>query len=160
MSGLRARHLRVPLVSGSGTPRYAEGTTVSVASSRGEITGILSKHGVKRQGWQTSPEGDELMFELGGRSYRLAIAQPTVEDIHRLYPNHRDTDAKLAAEWRRRWRATVMLLKMKLEFADGETSTVERELLPYLMLPDGLTVGEALDMQVGVGRMLLLGDGR
>lgn len=33
------------------TKRFAEGTTVSVESSRGEISGILAKHGVIRQAW-------------------------------------------------------------------------------------------------------------
>ena len=106
--------------------RYAEGTSVTVESSRGEITGILAKHGVIRMGWFTEPEGDVLQFELKGGSYRLRMTRPTITEIRRLYPNARDENAKLAGEWRRRWRANVLLLKAKLEFADGETSTVER----------------------------------
>lgn len=139
-------------------PRYAEGTTVTVAASRGEITGILTKHGVERMGWQTGPVADELMFELNGRPYRLTITKPTDDDIWRMYPNHRDTAAKLAAEWRRRWRATVMLLKMKLEFADGETSTAEMELMPYLLTASGQTLGSVI--QSAEGARLLLGAGR
>ena len=38
--------------------RYAEGTTVTTESSRGEISGILAKHGVVRQMWASEPEGD------------------------------------------------------------------------------------------------------
>lgn len=125
--------------------RYAEGTTVTVPSSRGEITGILTKHGVETMGWASSPTGDALHFELAGRSFRLDIAKPTVDDIFRLWPNHRDTDAKRDVEWRRRWRATVLLLKAKLEFADGETSTIERELMPYMLLRDGTTLGMAIE---------------
>lgn len=49
--------------------RYAEGTAVSVETSRGEITGILAKHGVQRMGWFTEPERDVLQFELAGHSY-------------------------------------------------------------------------------------------
>jgi hypothetical protein len=125
--------------------RYAEGTTVTVDQSRAQITGILAGHGVLRMAWATEPEGDRLQFEMDGRAYRFAIARPTVDEIHRLFPNHRDTDSKIAAEWRRRWRANVLLLKAKLEFADGETSTVERELLPYAVMRDGRTVMDALD---------------
>jgi hypothetical protein len=124
--------------------RYAEGTGVSVESSRGEISGILAKHGVQRMGWFTEPERDVLQFELGGHGYRIEIIRPTVKDIYRMFPNHRDTDAKVAQEWRRRWRATVLLLKAKLEFADGETSTVERELMPYMLLSDGRTLEAAI----------------
>jgi hypothetical protein len=123
---------------------YAEGTKVPVSQSRGEITGILAKHGVEVMGWGTRPDGDALQFELAGRVYRLTIPKPTDDDILRAYPNVRDVDAKREAEWRRRWRANVLLLKAKLEFADGETSTVERELMPYMLLNDGRTLETAL----------------
>ena len=139
--------------------RYAEGTKVTVQSSRGEITGILTKHGVERMGWQTGPAGDELLFELHGRSYRLSIAKPTDDDIWRLFPNHRDTAAKREGEWRRRWRATVMLLKMKLEFADGETSTAARELMPYLLTREGNVLGDLVEGG-GMDRFLLPAGGR
>jgi hypothetical protein len=134
--------------------RYAEGTTVTVESSRGEIMGILGKHGVKRMVQGVEPEADTIQFELGGRIYRLRVIRPTQDEIFKLFPNHRDTDAKMAQEWRRRWRATVLLLKAKLEFADGETSTVERELLPYMLLDDGQTVEDAV---IGGNLMLAAG---
>lgn len=133
------------------TRRYAEGTTVSVESSRGEITGILAKHGVVRMGWFTEPEADVLQFELGGNAYRLTIVRPTVEDVRAAYiadggnwSRVYDPAAKVNAEWRRRWRANVLLLKAKLEFADGMTSTVERELMPYMVLADGRTLEAAI----------------
>lgn len=138
--------------------RYAEGTTVTVERSRGEITGILASHGVQRMMWGTEPAGDVLQFELGGHSYRFRIVRPTEADAYRLWPNHRDTDAKMAAEWRRRWRANVLLLKAKLEFADGETSTVERELMPFLLTAGGQTLGDLIATEAGAA--LLLGDGR
>lgn len=124
--------------------RYAEGTQVSVDSSRGEITGILAKHGVQRMGWMAAPEGDELMFELGGGSYRLSMVKPTLTEIRELYPNAYDPQAKLAAEWRRRWRANVLLLKAKLEFVASGDTTLDRELLPYRVLKDGRTLEQTL----------------
>ena len=139
--------------------RYAEGTTVTVESSRGEITGILAKHGVLEMGWQTGPEGDRLLFKLAGRSYLFDIRKPTRSEVQRLYPNARDLDAKLAAEWRRRWRAHVLLIKAKLEFASGGDTTAEREFMPYLLVPGGATLAEWLESEDG-GRRLLLGDGQ
>lgn len=124
--------------------RYAEGTTVSVDSSRGEITGILAKHGVIRMGWYTEPEGDALQFELKGGRYELKMIRPTLADVRRMYPNAYDHSKKLDAEWRRRWRANVLLLKAKLEFADGETTSIERELLPYRLLENGSTVEQLI----------------
>jgi hypothetical protein len=124
--------------------RYAEGTTVSVDSSRGEITGILAKHGVVRMGWWSDTDGDALQFELKGGRYELRMKRPTLQDIRRMYPNARDESAKIAQEWRRRWRANVLLLKAKLEFADGETTSIERELLPYRLLESGGTVEDLI----------------
>lgn len=125
--------------------RYAEGTSVTVESSRGEIMGILGKHGVIAQMIGTKPEADFVQFELKGKVFRLEVVRPTQADIFRLWPNHRDTESKMAQEWRRRWRAIVLLLKAKLEFADSGDSTVERELMPYMLLKDGTTLGSAIE---------------
>jgi len=124
--------------------RYAENTTVSVEASRGEISGILAKHGVQRQGWASEPEGDMLQFELGGYQYKFRIWRPTMEEVRADFPNAYNYQAKLDAEWRRRWRANVLLLKAKLEFADGEASTVMRELMAFAVLKDGRTLEEAI----------------
>ena len=131
--------------------RYAEGTKVSVESSRGEITGILAKHGVQRMGWMGSPEGDQLMFELAGGQYRLNIERPTLEEVRKRYIADGgrwnlvyDEQGKVDAEWRRRWRANVLLLKAKLEFIDSGDTTLDRELMPYRVLSDGRTLEQAI----------------
>jgi hypothetical protein len=131
--------------------RYAEGTTVSVESSRGEITGILAKHGCDTMAWGTQPDGDTLQFWLGGKSFRFKISKPTVEEIRKrdwgqyVYPANTDWERKTQAEWRRRWRAHVLLIKAKLEFIEGGDTTLEREFLPYAVLKDGRTVGQLID---------------
>jgi len=133
--------------------RYAEGTTVSVESSRGEITGILAKHGVERMAWGTEPEGDVLQFQLGGHRFAFRIERPTAKSLWERWKEdgrpettlrYLPSDAQVAAEWRRRWRAHVLLIKAKLEFIDGGDTTLEREFLPYMVLKDGRTFEEAL----------------
>lgn len=132
--------------------RYAEGTTVSVESSRGEITGILAKHGVSRMGWQTGPEGDELLFELSGHSYRFQIRKPTLDEVRLMHKADGkdwsrvyDQNAKVAAEWRRRWRANVLLIKAKLEFASGGDTSIEREFMPYMLVGGRQTLAEWIE---------------
>lgn len=141
--------------------RFAEGTTVSVDSSRGEISGILAKHGVVRQAWASEPEGDVLTFEMAGHRFLFRIARPAWRELADRFvydrtPSQRQT--AMDAEWRRRWRANVLLLKAKLEFADGEASTVMRELMPYALLRDGRTLEEAI--VAGDASVPLLGTGR
>jgi hypothetical protein len=130
-------------------PRYAEGTRVSVDASRAELSGILTKHGVRRQGWSSDDDqGDVLLFELAGASFRLHIDRPTEAEVRTIYSNlyapQVDWTAKVEGEWRRRWRANVLLLKAKLEFISAGDTTLERELLPYRVLADGRTLLEAI----------------
>lgn len=146
----------------SAKPRFADGTKVSVESSRGEISGILAKHGCLRMAWGTEPEGDTLQFELGGQHFRFRIERPTPEEVRRrdagdyAYPQNVDWRTKAEAEWRRRWRAHVLLIKAKLEFIDGGDTTLETEFMPYLVMPGGRTLGEF----VAGGGLLELGDGK
>ena len=130
--------------------RYAEGTQVSVESSRGEITGILAKHGVQTMGWMARPDGDELMFELHGATYRFAINKPTTDEMRDrakregAYLPQVDLASRVDKEWRRRWRAHVLLLKAKMEFAAGGDTTIDREFMPFRVLKDGRTIEQAL----------------
>lgn len=142
--------------------RYAEGTAVTVMSSRGEITGILAKHGCQRFATGTEPNGDTLQFELGGKVFRFFIPKPTPESVRKRdagnysYPANVDWVAKAEAEHRRVWRAHVLLIKAKLEFIDSGDTTLEQEFLPYAVLPDGRTVGDL----IAAGGLPLLGTGR
>lgn len=149
--------------------RFAQGTDVSVERSRGEISGILATHGVERQAWASAPEGDTLQFELAGFTYRFRIPRPAVADVQAAWDEEHpyaaagmranlDWSKKVDDEWRRRWRANVLLLKAKLEFAEGEASTVVRELMPYALLQDGRTLEEAI--VAGDSTVPLLGTGR
>lgn len=139
--------------------RYAEGTTVSVDASRGELTGLLTRYGCQRMAWATEPEADTLQFELGDHSYRFVIRRPTPKEIWQEWKaegrtarqlKYLPTDAQVAAEWRRRWRAHVLLLKAKLEFVASGNTTLEREFMPALVTASGRTLGDWLESDAGV----------
>jgi hypothetical protein len=143
--------------------RYAYGTKVSATDSRGEITGILAKHGVSTMAWGTKPTGDFLQFEIGGKLYKFSIDRPSMDDARESFlsagktdwgwRHQADQEVALDAEWRRRWRAIVLLIKAKMEFADGGETTVEREFMPYLMLANGQTMA---DWVAGDGQKMLV----
>lgn len=123
--------------------RYAEGTAVDVEKSRAEMIGTLGRYAVRKFGWDQDPvEGDALFFELGGKAYRMMVRKPKAADFE--YNPRIPTATLVEREWRRRWRAVAMLLKMKLEFADSGDSTIENELMAYMVLQDGSTLGEAI----------------
>lgn len=51
-------------------------------------------------------------------------------------------------EARRKWRMMLMIVKAKLEFVSDGGSTIEREFLADVLLPDGQTAGEWLAPQL------------
>ena len=148
------------------TKRYAEGTTVPVSKSRMDMQGLLDANGCTAFGFEKIEGGDALYFKLGGRSYRIVIRKPTADEQkahnQKRYPNsywRRDVPTDIEAEYRRRWRANLMLLKTKLEFFDeDEPGEMSRELMPWLVLESGQTLEQAIN---GGGLPLLMaGAGR
>lgn len=145
--------------------RYAEGTAVTVDRSRGELTGLLTTHGCQRMAWGTEPAGDTLQFELGGQAYKFFIARPTMADVKAQYAEDGrdwtrvyDQQAKVDGEWRRRWRAHVLLLKAKLEFVASGDTTLEREFMPNLVVAGGrTTLGEWLERSAEGQKLLGVG---
>jgi hypothetical protein len=65
---------------------------------------------------------------------------------------------KADAATRQRWRALVLVLKAKLEAVASGISTVESEFLAGIVLPNGMTLGQAvlprLSDAVSSGRLL------
>jgi hypothetical protein len=122
-----------------------------VDKSRGEISGILAQHGCDRMAWGTEPAADTLQFTLGGHLFRFVIKKPTPEEMlerdggEYTYPRNVDWKLKAADEWRRRWRAHVLLIKAKLEFIEGGDTTLELEFMPYTVLKSGQTLGELIE---------------
>lgn len=110
--------------------RYAENTTVSVENSQAELTRLLRRHGAHQIVTATDDKrGAALVaFAIEGRQVRLEIEVPTAE--------------------RQRWRALVLVTKAKLELVAEGLSTIQREFLADLVLPDGSTVGKALEAPI------------
>jgi hypothetical protein len=143
--------------------RYAEGTKVPAAKTRGEMQTLLEKHGCARFGWDKTEAGEALLFSLKGMTFRIEIKRPTPERVKGLnaerfrQPWLRDLAADIEAEYRRRWRANLILLKTKLEFVDDEGDELLHEFLPYALTSSGQTLGELV---AGGGLpMLTAGDG-
>jgi hypothetical protein len=84
------------------------------------------------------------------RQVRLDVPMP-----HELECGSR---AKADAATRQRWRALVLVLKAKLEAVASGISTLESEFLAGIVLPNGMTLGQAvlprLSDAVSSGRLL------
>ena len=109
--------------------RYAEGTTVDVSKSRIEIETLLVRGGATQLvvGFDVQSRGF-VHFTLDGRQYRILLPQ-------------RPAKRNAAQVDRENWRTLVLFIKGKLEAIASELVTAEQELLSFLVLPNGKTLG-------------------
>jgi hypothetical protein len=143
---------------------FAATTSVAVEKSKAELERLLVKHGAAQYG----TAHDDLngfavvYFALGGRHIRLQIPIPKFDawpDPKLPYQKKKTPQMWLRwgeatrmqwvrEQWeqacRQRWRCMLLIVRAKLELIGMQLSTVEREFLADITLPDGRSVGEWL----------------
>lgn len=142
------------------TNPYAAGTTVPVERSKAELDRILAKHGATQRGIVQDDEAwrAAVMFVMKGAQYRLEVPLPKGAEYQAI--------PRWEQACRERWRAVVLLVKAKLELARLGVSTVEREFMADLVLPNGQTLHTAMQgpiadaLKAGTMPRLLLPEGR
>ncbi len=124
--------------------KYAEGTEVPAERSRNELEKLLRAHGATEFAQFTGKERTIFMYRLHGMMIRHTVEYPGPACFPKpgLSPEQRVKVCE--AEWRRRWRALVLICKAKLEIVAAGGSTFEREFLADLVLADGQTMAQAV----------------
>lgn len=117
------------------TRKYAARTKVPVSQSKSEIEKLLRRYGARQffSGWEE--DGNLVGFSIldeSGEARQVRLYLPHCE-ADGLTVNQRET------EERRRWRALVLVIKAKLEAVESGISTIEREFLADVVLPNGKT---------------------
>jgi hypothetical protein len=143
------------------TPRrYAEGTSVAVEKTRAEIESLLKRHGATAFFSASDANTSMIGFHMGARVFRLEIRVAKPEHApkpKRLFVNSSKVLAQgerwATDENKRRWRAQLLLIKAKLEMIATGESSIEREFLADLMLPNGKTVGQQTLPALASGEM-------
>lgn len=134
------------------TSRYAEGTTVPIEKSKAEIEATLRRYGADEfaSGW--SSKGGAVFFQADGRNVKLFIPAVQASDVETTEKGRTRRAGRLTsaveAEERRRWRALLLLVKAKLEAVAMGVSTIEKEFLADIMLPNGDTLGDFIRPQL------------
>lgn len=128
-------------------PRYATKTEVTVSRSQEELRSLLLKYGVTSFGFAEQPGGAMLAFQVGDQNHRIFMPIRSGADPAFAYAGSRRRDAKgrkVAAvnEERARWRALVLVVKAKLEYAAILGQSIESAFTEYRVLPSGRTVQE------------------
>jgi len=158
--------------------RYAERTTVSAESSRGEIERTLSRYGAAAFGYGWNDQGQAIVsFVAHDRRIQFTISLPRrTEFRHTPARRYVRSDAEIEKAWeqstRQRWRALTLMVKAKLEAVAAGIATFEEEFLPYTLVPGPngvpVTVASLMEGQIAEayekgsiprGIMLALGSG-
>ena len=128
---------------------YAEKTAVSVAKTKADIEELIQKAGAGQFVSGYKEDVAVIGFSLENRQIRFLLPLPDKQDRKFWYTpeqQRKRTDKQAYEAWeqacRSRWRA------LKLEAVDSGISTIEREFLYDIVLPDGKTVGEYMAPQI------------
>jgi len=132
--------------------QFARDTEKTEAETRADIEQVLTKYGAS--GYGCLHEGDHwrIIFHINERMVQVDFTTPQREDfVHDSAGRNRPiTRVQGAWEQGRRsfWRAIYNVIKFKLEAVVIGFSTLEREFLADVLLPDGSKVGEWLQPQL------------
>ena len=130
--------------------KYASNTTVSVEKSQMEVQKILRKYGADKFGTMEDSKNNEahLMFEYNSLMIQITVPLPEINDFKktesgRLRKQNQIIEAHNQAI-KQRWRALVLAVKAKLEAVEIGISTIEKEFMAFVIMPDGKQLGEHL----------------
>lgn len=129
---------------------YAHGTSVSPEKSQAEIQATLRKYGATRFGVMEDERGAHVLFTFSDLMIQMSVPLPDRTDRKFLKSpagRTRSIDQQRAAydqDVRERWRALMLAIKAKLVSVESGVSTVEKEFMAWVVMPDGKTLSEHL----------------
>ena len=147
--------------------QYASNTAVSPEKTQMDIRETLRRYGAERFGIMEESDKAHVMFYYEGLAIQLTISLPKKEEFCKTETGRDRKSSAVNDAYhqavRQRWRALLLAIKAKLEAIECGISTIEKEFLAFVMLPDGVSLGDRLIPEVkkiaGTGKMpkLLLG---
>ncbi|NIR28725.1 MAG: hypothetical protein GWN84_05295 [Gammaproteobacteria bacterium] len=141
--------------------RYATRTDREVEDSLADIATLLRRYGAGELITGYTAEQACVAFSLAGRTIRMVAPMPR-PDEHAWTPTGKrrspeQTERRVQQARRQRWRALALVIQAKLEACEVGISTIDREFLADLALPNGQTLGTqlmpALDRALSTGAL-------
>lgn len=129
---------------------YASGTSVTPEKSQADIQRTLMRYGADGFGVFQRAGMASVGFEFKGLSIRIDVTLPDMNDKkYQQTGNGRSRKLEsMRNAWeqdvRCRWRALLLAIKAKLEAVEVGISTIETEFMPFVVMPDGSTLGSKL----------------
>ena len=128
--------------------QYANNTSVSPEKSQSEIQKTLRKYGADRFGIMEEKTKAHVMFEYSGLSIQLSIDLPDESEFITTESGRDRSKTSIETAYnqaiRQRWRALLLAIKAKLEAVECGISTIEKEFLAFMVMPDGRSLSDHL----------------
>jgi len=128
--------------------QYARGTVVSPEKSQSEIRDTLRRYGADKFGIMEEASNAYVMFEYGSLMIQIKAGLPDKSEF-KITEAGRSRKASAADDAykqavRQRWRALLLAIKAKLEAIECGISTIEKEFMAFVIMPDGKSLGDHL----------------
>ena len=128
--------------------QYANSTGVSPEKTQSDIRETLRRYG--GEGFGIIEKGSTVcvMFEYANLMIRISVGLPDKNEF-KTTETGRSRKATAANDAynqavRQRWRALLLAIKSKLEAIECGISTIEKEFMAFVVMPDGRDLGDHL----------------
>ena len=134
---------------------YAATTSVSVEKSEAELKSVLRRFGADSvlSGNEGTTHVVRFRYEGIYCQFQMELPDPN-EHKFTHHSRGKRTAASAEEQWeqacRSTWRTFVLAVKAKLAMVETQISSFDVEFSPYVLLPDGTTAGD--HMQVAIQR--------
>lgn len=133
-------------------PRYASKTQVTVEKSKEEVMSTLRRYGCDGFGSFERKDGACVVFEIRGLSIQIDVPLPPRADFATTSTGKERSASAIGKEFdqavKQRWRALLLAIRAKLEAVECGISTIEKEFMPFVVMPDGRTLSEHIQPQL------------
>lgn len=134
---------------------YAENTSVPVEKTKAEIESAIVRFGADRFMAGTESGSATIAFQFKNRVVRFVLTLPR-RDEKRFWQTpargNKRNESEAFKLWeqacRASWRALFLVIKAKIEAVERGITTFDREFMAHYVLPNGLTIADALIPQI------------
>lgn len=131
---------------------YANTTTVSPEKTQNDIRDTLRRYGANKFGIMEEGSQAHVMFEYHKLLIQLTINLPDKESFSETKTGRsrktKAIDESYNQAVRQHWRALLLAIKAKLEAIECGISTIEKEFMAFVVMPDGKSLGDHIIPQL------------
>jgi len=128
--------------------QFASNTSVSPEKTQNDIRDTLRKYGAGKFGIMEEASNAYVMFEFDRLMIQLTVGLPDKKEFVKTEtgrPRKKSAvDEAYNQAVRQRWRALLLAIKAKLEAIECGISTIEKEFMAFVVMPDGKSLGDHL----------------